>query len=467
MPLGLDQLLSRVVERKGYNVQGADKEALFAKKGDETLLAAWKTDAPLTTEDAKMFLAAFEQLHATTGILVCPKGADDASKAAIAATKGVEVWAESRIVIEVGDAYVKDAIEAAVPVAAPVPQTAAQAYNAAALPAATVRNPTKFPSLVSQAASAASGSGNGVAYYMPNKKKEAPADMRANIPQGRGGSLGYAWGGAPGTTARGADSSGIAQTLPSKPRIKTDQWGNVVPQGAAAQTAVPIHAPDDSGAEIVGGSSPRGRRQANPAATGAAPPVVMDADAEAYEIITTKKEKPKAVVKDASPPSCTTLKLNLSREEAVAKSGKTGTAKLALVPHVAFEYHVEMSRPGMPAPVTGEGALLINSLTGDMRPVDGLAWNAAEPADVARKDAEKMTAVDVYDKVKSFMAKTFTKTMNVEKEVAGNTVMSTLKLTPEPDEMGLDHKGIVYVPTWEITTSTGVVKVDGFTGNVL
>lgn len=195
---------------------------------------------------------------------------------------------------------------------------------------------------------------------------------------------------------------------------------------------------------------------------------IKDADAEAYEIITTPKAKkaPAATVKDASPPACSTLKLNVTKEEAIAKIGKGTVAKLALVPHVAFEYDVNMTRPGMTEAITGRGAVLINSLTGDLRQVDGLAYEAAEPKD-ARKDAEKMTAVDVYDKIKGFMAKTFSRTLNVEKEVAGNTVMSTLKLSPEPDEMGLEHKGIVHVPVWEVTIATGVAKVDAFTGTVL
>lgn len=447
--MGLDQLMTRVVERKGYLVQGADAEALFAKKGDDTLLVAWKTDSPLTTDDAKMFLTATEQLHATNGILVCPKGADETSKAILAATKGVEVWAESRLVIEVGEAFVRASLEAptaALPLAAPPPAPAAQ------------KGPTKFPSLISQGAAAASGSGNGIAYYMPNKKQEAPADMRATIPQQKGGSLGYAWGGAPGRVATGATSAGVAQTMPSKPRIKTDQWGNVIPNAPAAATLI-----DTGDVEIV--SSPR-RRAAAPAAPMPAPSPVVDAEHDEYEIITTKKPKAPAM-KEAAAPACTTLKVNITREEAIARTGKPGAAALTLVPHIAFGYNVEMSRPGMPTPVTGSGALLISSLTGELRNVDDLAFNAAEPTDIARKDAEKMTAVDVYDKVKGFMAKTFTKTMNVEKEVAGNTVMSTLKLTPEPDEMGLEPKGMVYLPVWEVTISTGITKVDAFTGTVL
>lgn len=466
---GLDQLLSRVVERKGFHVQGADSEALLARKGDDALLAAWKTDGPLTSADATIFLTAMEQVHASTGILVATKGADQPAKDMLASVKNVELWAESRLVVEVGEAFVKDALDGSPMAAAPAAPTA---FPQATMPAAAPqKGPTKFPSLVAQAASASSGNGHGIAYYMPNKKKEAPADMQATIPQQRGGALGYAWGGAGGTVARGADHSGIAQTLPSKPRIKTDQWGNVIPKGATAAAGAAAVAATD--AEVMQGSR---RRVANPAATGAAPPVVMDADADAYEIIDTKKAKKAAaaaaaapgasVVKDASPPACSTLRLNLGKEDAVAKTGKQGNAKLALVPHVAFEFDLEMNRPGMTAPVTAKGAILVNSLTGELRTVDALDYNASEPTD-ARKDAEKMTAVDIYDKVKSHMSKTYGRTMNVEREVAGNTVMSTMKLVPEPEEMGLQHKGIVHVPTWEVSTSTGVVKVDAFTGSLL
>ncbi|HUR67837.1 MAG TPA: hypothetical protein VM370_01215 [Candidatus Thermoplasmatota archaeon] len=444
----LDQLLSRVVERKGFHVQGADKEALFAKKGDDTLLAAWKTDAPLTGDDARIFLAAFEQVHATSGILVCPLGADQPAKDALAANKGIELWAESRLVIEVGDALVKDAL--AGPQAGAIPATP-PASPASAAPKA----PTKFPSLISQGATAASGSGHGIAYYMPNKKKEQPIDMQGGIGQGRGGSLNYAWG---GMTGGSPSAPGVATRLPSKPTVKTDQWGNVV-KGAATTAPAVV---DTGDVEITSAPRGGGRRVANPAATGAAPPVVVDADAEAYEIITTKKEKAAPVMRDApAAPACSTLKLNVSKEEAASKV--RGTVKLALVPHVAFQFDLQMSRPGMPAPMTAKGAILVNSLTGDLRAVDALEFAASEPAD-ARKDAEKMTAVDVYDKVKGHMAKTYTKTLNVEREVAGNTVMESLKLTPEPDEMNLQHRGVVHVPVWEITTSTGVTRIDAYTG---
>jgi hypothetical protein len=74
--------------------------------------------------------------------------------------------------------------------------------------------------------------------------------------------------------------------------------------------------------------------------------------------------------------------------------------------------------------------------------------------------------VDVYEKVKGHMLKTYSKTVQVEKEIAGNTVMENLKLVPDPDEMGLQHRGMIMGPVWEITTSTGVTRVDAYTGAV-
>lgn len=460
----LDQLLSRVVERKGYTVLGADKEALFARKGEDALLAAWKTDAPLTAADAQIFLTALEQVHAAAGILVAPKGADPAAKDLLAANKTVETWAESRLVVEVGEAYVKEALEAPTTPAGPVAFPTA----APAAPAAAPAGPRKFPSLVAQAASAASNaSSSGAAYFMPNKKKEAPADMQATIPQGRGGQLGYAWGGATGGGS--ASNAGIAQIRNGRnPRLKTDQWGNLIDPNkprAAAAPLVPAMDPDN---EIVSKPKPGRRAAPAPAPAPTPMPAMIDSDAEAYEIITSKPKKEPSVsaVRESSPPACSTLKVVVSKDEAVAKTGKAGNPKLALVPHVAFEYDLAMSRPGMAAPVTGSGAVLVNSLTGELRTVDALDFAPAEPGE-ARKDQEKLTAVDVYDKVKGHVAKAFSKTLNVEREVAGNTVMENLKLTPDPEEMGLQHRGIVYLPVWEVTGSTGVTKVDAFTGNVL
>lgn len=484
----LDQLLSRVVERKGFTVQGADQEALFARKGEETLLAAWKLDGPLSASEAAMFVAAMEQVRATTGILVTPKGVEPAAKELAASNKAIEFWAESRLVLEVGEALVRDACDgplhhpAAAPAAAGYPATpasgqtpgphsysGANAFQATAEVQATNRTTSKFPSLVAQAASASVVSNHGAAYFMPNKRKEQPADMQAQIGVQKGGSLGYAWGGATGGSGAGTSNPGIAQVRSGKPRLQTDQWGNVIKPGQqAAAPAQPMMAPD-AGVEIV--STPR--RASAPAAPApqVAPPVKAPVvhDNEAYEIITTKKKPEHSAVQvpaASAPAGCTTLKLNVGKDEAVAKTGKSGAARLTLVPHVAFEYDLEMNRPGMVAPVTAKGAVLVSSLTGELRTIDSLAYADSEPAD-ARKDAEKLHAVDVYDKVKGHLGKTYTKTIQVEREVAGNGIMENVKMTPDIDEMGLEHKGIVQLPVWEITGSTGVVKVDAFTGAVL
>lgn len=458
----LDQLLSRVVERKGFSVQGADAEALFARKGDETLLAAWKLDAPLTAGDAQIFLSAMEQVRAATGILVAPKGAEQAAKDAVQAAKGVEIWAESRLVLEVGEAYVKDALDRRAGLAPPAQPAPAPA------PAKT---PTKFPSLVAQAATAASSaSSSGAAYFMPNRKKEAPADMQAQIPQ-RGGSLGYAWGG-PGAGGS-SHNAGIAQVRNGRhPSKQVDQWGNLIDPNNPRPGQLP--APNLSGAaaaesDVEITAAPKKRANGAKAQTAAPPMPAMNqmvAEPEAYEIITTSKKPAGPAMKDAAPPACTTLKLNVTKEEAVAKTGKAGNAKLALVPHVAFEYDLVLNRPGMTAPVTGKGAILASSLTGELRSADALDFNASEPAD-ARKDAEKLTAVDLYDKVKAHLTKTYSRTLSVEREVAGNTVMENLKLVPDPEEMGLEHKGMVLLPVWEVTGSTGITKVDAFTGAIL
>lgn len=472
----LDQLLSRIVERRGFTVQGTDPEALFAKKGDETLLAAWKTDGPLTTADAQLFVSAMDQLHATTGILVAPKGFDQAAKELVA-TKGVDVWAESRLVLEVGEAFVHDAILApaaapAVPAAtagAPTRYPTSAAGPGAVQPGAGPNHPTtKFPSLVAQAATV-SGSGNnhGNAYFMPNKPKaEVPADMKATIQQSRGGSLGYAWG---GSTGGQTSAPGVAQIRSGRhPSRKTDQWGNLLPPdqqpGAITAAASPALVNEDD-VEIV--STPRGGKAAAASRSSparAAPMPVTDAESEAYEIITTPKKGPAAPVAQQAP-ACNTLRLNVSKEQAVALSNAKAGAivKLALVPHVAFEYDLHLERPGI-APVAAKGALLASSLTGELRNVDGaLAWADSEPQG-ARKDQEKLTAVDLYEKVKGHMLKTYSKTTNVEREVAGNTVMETVKIVPDPDEMGLQHRGIVYVPVWEITGGGVNARVDAFTG---
>ena len=452
--LTIDQLLTRVVERKGYTVQGADAEALFARRGEETLLAAWKTDGSVNAQDAQTFLQALEQVHASSGILLAPGGVEPAAKDALQPAK-VEVWAESRIVLEVGEALVRDAWEARVvtpPPAARLPPTPAPSVGPAGIQ-------NVHQSLVAKAA-ASVGSNSGAAYFMPSKAK-TQADLKAEIPQGRGGSLGYAWGGAGGGTSYNA---GIAQVRSGRhPSRQVDQWGNLV-DPAKAKPATPTTVVGEDDVEIIATPKRAPARAAAPAAAAPAPAPVAAPREEAYEIISTPKKAAK-VAQVTAPPACNTLEVKVGKDEALAKvNAKPGAiVKLALVPHVAFEYDVHLERPGMPAPVEGRGALLVSSVTGDLRVVDALAYAPAEPAD-ARKDAEKLQAVDLYEKVKGHMVKTFSRTMNVERELAGNTVMETLKVVPDPDEMGLQHRGVVYVPVWEITGGGVNTKVDAFTG---
>jgi hypothetical protein len=463
----LDQLLSRVVERRGFAVQGTDAEALFAKKGDESLLAAWKTDAPLTLADAQLFVSAMEQVHATSGILVAPKGADQAAKD-LASTKGVDVWAESRLVLEVGEALVHDALLPPAPTPAIGPAGPA---HYPATPASPSPQPSpspsasKHPSLVMQAAGAAA-SHSGAAYFMPNKPKAQPIDMQATIGVQKGGSLGYAWGGSTG----GPTNRGIASYQDPHATRKVDQWGNAIDPSKASPT---LH-PGFSGTAAVSDdveitAAPKKGRASGASAAAVVPAAPLPggpaAQEEAYEIISTPKKGPAPAAVAQAAPACNTLKLNVSKEDALAKtSAKPGAiVKLALVPHVAFEYDLHLERPGI-APVAARGAILVSSLTGDLKTVDGaLAWADAEPRD-ARKDQEKLTAVDVYEKVKGHMLKTYSKTMNVERELAGNTVMETVKIVPDPDEMGLQHRGVVYVPVWEITGGGVNAKVDAFSG---
>lgn len=462
----LEELLSRVVERKGFAVQGADPEALFAKKGDEALLAAWKLDGPLSSAEATMFIAAMDQLQAKSGILVAPQGADQGARDAIG-SRSVEIWAEARLVLEVGDAFVRDALDhpAATPAAASAGAASGSRYPSTPPSSVPGNTPTKFPSLVAQGA-ASVGTNHGVAYYMPNKKKEQPADMQATIGVQKGGSLGYAWGGVTGGLSTA--NAGIAQVRSGRnPSKKVDQWGNLIPPGqaAAAPSAAPTQVALDDVEIFV---SPKKARAAQAAPAVAAPLIPMPKEDGGYEITSNAPKKaPVAAAAPQGPPAgvSNTLKVSLTKEDALAKSNaKPGAiVKLALVPHVAFTFDVHVEREGLATPMVGAGALLVSSLTGELRVLDHLDYSQAEPTD-ARKDQEKLQAVDLYEKVKTHMSSTFSKTVSMEKEIAGNTVMQNVKITPNPDEMGLEHRGIVYLPVWEITGGGVNCKIDAFTG---
>lgn len=505
----LDQLVSRVVERKGYAVQGADEGALLARKDDERLLVAWSPKASVSIADASMYLAAMEQIGATSGVLIAPLGIDQNARDLLAAKETVEVWPESRLVIEAGEAVVKDAIESfkagPQPAAGPAaPRATAAAAAATYLP----RTPTPTASLIGRAiASTGRPHDPGTVMFMPSKPtRQVAGGSQAAIPQ-KNGALGYAWGGMGGTTSNGIAmvrngrrrteeapaisatpipdaSTGLAAiaenddveliTTPRKPRRAPE---------APAAPAKPIIEADEMDIEIMTTPRNRGRRMngaaataavATPVAEPAAPePVAAPAAPAPTSLSATFAPSLEAAVAATSAPAAETgatnaLRIRVPREDAFARAGVSGGAsvKLALVPHIAFNYDLHMERPGMVAPVTAKGTILVSSVTGELRVADALERAASEPAD-ARKDAERLHAVDVYDRVKAHMTKTYTKMVNTERELAGNTVMETVKLTPDQNEMGLDHKGVVYVPVWETSGAEGPVRVCGYTGDRL
>ena len=505
--LTLAQLMSRVAERKGYAVQGADEGALLARKGDEKLLVAWSLDNSVTTADASLFLAAIEQIAAQKGILVAPKGIDEAAKDLLASRKTIEVWAESRLVVEVGEALVKHALEN--PDVSPPPANAPAAGPSA--PPATVAAAAqrsgnqRTTSLIGRAvASSGKAHDPGTVMFMPSKPTRQLATGASVAIQQKGQSLGYVWGGVGGTSSPGvaqvrngrrpqpagtpvptaapAPSSALAAAddveLITTPRRRA-------PPAQAPAAPAPMMVPEDTDSELI--TTPRRPApvQSAPMATvaqvaQAAPPVTSlsaslataDADEEEeYEIISTpRKAKPAAsetTTTAAAPEGSTWLRVRHAREHAFSKASVKGGASinLALVPHVAFEYDVHMEREGMVAPVVGKGVILVSSMTGELRTVDTLEFGE-EPAG-ARKDPVKLQAVDVYDKVKAHISKTFTKSVNTERELAGNTVMETVKLTPDLSEMGLNHRGIVHVPVWETVTAEGPVRIDAYTGQRL
>ena len=147
---------------------------------------------------------------------------------------------------------------------------------------------------------------------------------------------------------------------------------------------------------------------------------------------------------------------------ALPKTASNGPHVLPSIPHTAFDSDLLMKCPGLQTPVDAKGASLVASINGELRTVDALHWEATAPAD-ARREVEKLQAVDLYEKVKSHMLKTYSKTVSVEKEIAGNTVMENLKLVPDPDEMGLQHKVIVFFPFFEIPTSPCFTPFFSFT----
>lgn len=482
----LDQLLARVIERRGYTVQGADGEAIFARKTDGSLLVAWKLGAAVTAEDTRTFTQALEQVDASAGILVAPEGTEAEATEAIQG-KSIEVWTESRLVLEIGRALLRDALDApAAKAPAPTPAPAAK----------PPRGSGRFPSLLAQAASASSVDNRHAAYYMTSKPRApAASGTPPPAPVAKGsGMLGYAWAGGMGATI----DPGVAQVrngrrprgevveaaTPDGPTlsdiigggdiefVKPRRRANPGASSAGATTTIL----KDEDVEII--TTPRRPQPSAPAepepAAAPAPLLPMADDEEEYEILPGRGDEKKAsaddIVPEAAEPTAaegesTTLRIGVDEEEAVKIAGKSGTARLTLVPHIAFEYDLRMDRPGMSVPLEAKGAMLASGVTGGITMLETLAYADADPK--ARKEPSKLHAVDVYGKVKQHLARTYTKTLRVERELAGNAVMENVKFVPDASEMNLQHKGAVMVPVWEIIGSTGIVRVNAHTGDVI
>ncbi len=463
----MDQLLARVVERKGFLVQGADAEGLLARRGEESLLVAWKINGPITAADAQLFTTAMEQVHASSGILVAPKGCEQAVKDHAASMKTLEIWAESRLVVEVGDAFVKDALGVPgidAPASTPMPMAAAPA------PAPRVNTAIGAgQSLVARAATASSGDTRGAAMYMPNKPRTVTPEPRM---------LNYAWGGAPSGTVV---DPGVAQIrngrrpTPQAAAAATPVHQDVdlvsTPRQRAASAPTPMIVPENDDVELV--STPRQSRAAAPAPAPKASSMHLPAladDEEEYEIITTpKKNAASPKTADAAPQESDSLRASLSREEAgqraADKVGAVKSARLSLVPHVTFEYNVRVERKELDTPLTGKGAFIVSSVTGELRTVPKLDVGES-PAD-ARRESPKLQAVDVYDKVKSSLTKLYSRDLRVQREVGGVDVSENIRISPSLDELGLSARGILYVPIWEITGTTGSVRVDAHSGDLV
>ncbi|HVL48635.1 MAG TPA: restriction endonuclease, partial [Candidatus Thermoplasmatota archaeon] len=111
-------LLAQVFERRGYSVAfgsaltgktGTSYQVpLLARSGGLSLAVHWKTDAPLTAQEAAAFSGALDDLGLSGGVLVAWGGADAA--AAQTAPGKIEVWNTARVAAEVGDAIIHAAL---------------------------------------------------------------------------------------------------------------------------------------------------------------------------------------------------------------------------------------------------------------------------------------------------------------------------------------------------------------------
>lgn len=431
--LHVRDLLAQVFVAKGFHVEEGPMGGLLAKSPGETLLVEWKADAPASSGDVRALSAALAPCGAHRAVLVAAAGAP-AGVVHEATHLKIETWSLARAALEVGFAALEAAQNAPVdPAPAEVPRAPAPSL---ALPSpAPSPPPSPYPS-ISPSASVA------VSPIVPNGKPKtltAQAAALANSPTG-------------------------AVFLPSKPReIKQDSkplpsaWD--VASGSARIVSSGIDPTASSSAVIL---------KSKPAAASAhaAPPPAHGHDAEIVGGSKVKTAPAKAV---AQLPENATLRTHFGAREAAAKAtslGRLQAAKLTLVPHIAFDFDCHIEHEALPAPIDAKGTLLIHTGTGTMRELPSL--DLAEPPKDAEKLGARLTALDVYDRVKGHLLKQTTREVKIEKEVGGSTVMGTEKVGPQsPDELGLAHRGIVNVPVWHFVGEHGSLDVDAVTGEVV
>lgn len=464
----VESLLTELFASRGYQVlpnqtlEGVSGThyavPIVAKASRDTVLVWTVLDASFKTSDAEQLTAAVHDTGSDLGVVVALAGAEPHAVAA-AAHGRVEVWSRGRTALELGEhllSLTDDAhptlVRAAAPAEAPsAPQGIAAAATTAGVRAPPVQpvaasRPREFGSLIQKAAAASTSNAHGDAVFMPTAPR-----VRTEVPAAAPGPLGYAWGGGPSarhapTTPAGGNPN--ATFLPSKPTRQVDQWGNDV--GSTAEAA-------HSYLTKPGEAPTPAPRRAVPAAPAAAPaaPHAPQAPPPAPEL-----HRPEAG-------QALQLKVDANRAAAVAATnvGTPQSARLVLDPAIAFTWAwAGWIQDGKP-PLVTKGVLLVDAQSGKMREISDPDWQTAPEGE---RHEGRITAVDVYDQVKGRLAKLTTREVKVEREVGGESIFETKRLGPRsPDEMGLEHHGVVYCPTWVVSGDRGEARVDAFTGELI
>ena len=437
----VEQLLSQLFEGRGYQVvsnqvlEGASgaqyRVPVLAKASKDTVLVWVATDASVTVADAEAMTAAVHDVGADLGVVAAMSGAEPAAVAA-AAHGRVEVWSRGRFALEIGESVIHAAADAhptltrvpAAPVASegPLPATP-MAAQAPQVPVARSQ-PREFGSLIQKAAAAADSShGSGAAMFLPSTRR---VEDRPTAPPGP---LAYAWGG--GANAKSYNPN--ATRMPGHATRQVDQWGNAVTTPPVAPAAVATQAPAPHVA---------------PAAQALPPP------------------PPQPQVRKPEEGQALAMRVdqNKAAEIAAGTVGAVRGMRFVLEPSIAFSWAwagwIEAGKP----PLETKGVMLVSQVDGKIHEVADPEWT---PAPAAERSEGHITAVDVYESVKSRLVKLTTREVKVSREVGGEEVYEKKRVGPHsPDEAGFEHHGVVFVPTWIVQGERGEVRVDGFTGEV-